>query len=236
MPCIEEIVAGPQDKPSYDFKFYADGFSKEYLEERKRLCEFPDGNLRILHYKGKIYTYHVITSNGKKHCRRIDSACSESDRHLLELLKNKRRFKQSLAIYRANYILSKKLCSVQIPAYVRERDLNWNTVSQWQGGGYYIGMIEEEYERAKSSFRLYKEKLSELPQGELVKTESKTIYTEDALPIDKFAFEGRRYTINSLENTELLYKQIQRRERLLSWCRGILKSLYVFEKGLAMQN
>lgn len=31
MPSIEEIVAGPQDKPSYDFKFYADGF-KEYYQ------------------------------------------------------------------------------------------------------------------------------------------------------------------------------------------------------------
>lgn len=153
---MPEIIAGPQDKPSYDFKFYADGFRREYLEERKRLCRFPDCDLCALK-KGKLL------------------------------------FEESLSsIYYGNYRLSNKLNAVQIPDFVSERSIRWNAVSQWRGGGYYIGMIKEEYERSKTSFHLYKERL------------------------------------------ESLRGDTERRVRLLSWCRGILKSLYVFEQGLAM--
>ena len=201
MPRIEEIVAGPQDKPSYDFKFYADGFKEYYMLERRKLQEYPCGSLCSKESKGQIFLYHVMWSHGQRQYVPLSS----SDKELIEKLKRKQYVKQGIKWEYENYRLALKLLRVPVPEYIRESELQWNVKRCNKRGGNYIGMIEEEYERSKGNYRHYKDLIIGLSKG--VQSE----YC-DCSP---------RYNYN-----------IEQRERLMSWCRRLLKSIYVFEKGL----
>ena len=202
MPRIEEIVAGPQDKPSYDFKFYADGFKEYYILERRKLQEYPCGSLCSKKSSdGQVCLYHAVWSHG----RRQYVPLSSSDKELIEKLKRKQYVKQGIKWEYESYRLALKLLRVPVPEYIRESELQWNVKRRNKRGGYYIGMIEEEYERSKGNYRHYKDLIIGL---------SKSVQLEycDCSP---------RYNYN-----------IEQRERLMGWCRRLLKSIYVFEKGL----